>query len=105
MKDLRDDLWSIQSTWRSRANGPQGSNPDSESYKEDFDSHTLENYEIKLPPLKFVKQASSRRTYQPLLTIRLNNVGEMFDVLLARAISNGQLSRSGPMSSSAAIGN
>ncbi len=89
-KDLRDELWGIQSSWRGHANGLENVNPDIPGYTEDFDWHILATHEIKLPPLKFIPQLGSR---QPLLTIMLNDVEDMFTVLFARAVSNFQLSR------------
>jgi hypothetical protein len=113
-QNVRMELWKIQSDWRGSANGPDlYIAPKNNSKDNDFDSWSLSNTVISLPPLIMRKRSigdhrpepsnsrkKRRRVYfprkqirKPYLEISISSATELFHVLHVRAVSNGQLSR------------
>lgn len=90
---VRFCLVAAQSTWRDRAWGPEYADP---QVYTDFDSYVLMTERINLQ-FSLVKRSDSRNArrsiHNPFLSVHLANVADLFNLLMARAVSNGQLSR------------
>jgi hypothetical protein len=93
-RSVVQELWDVQGPWRGTAIGPT----DIKTAQESFDLQILGNFSIHLPPFLFHPRSfrsdqSRKEIRKPRLVMTFGDAQELFEVFLARAILNGQLSR------------